>query len=687
MSAPRQLGAAVSPKISVTEPITGPLATAPACFAPASLSVLQQSGGTRLQSWRLILRVFLPFTAAFFLSYLFRSINALISSELSSELALDPADLGFLTSVYFLTFAAVQLPVGIWLDRYGPRRVQGALLLFAAAGAALFSMSKGFAGLALGRALIGLGVAAAFTGGLKAIVLWFPKDRVAVMNGCMVMLGTLGALSASSPAGLLLDWSGGWRGLFGILAAVTIASALMIWVVVPEATSARPSSNEHAPISLKTVYGDPRFWGLAPLSATCAGTAWALQGLWAAPWLTDVDGLPQADVTRHLFIIAVALSFAALLLGTAADRLRRRGVGPQVLLGFVATTFIAAQLALVLRLPVSSYLPWSIAAAAGSGTILSYAILAEYFPKEIAGRANGALNLFHFGAAFVIQYIIGVVLAQWPSQDGHYPAIAYQVAFGLNLAMQTAARAWFALSRVRTRALIPVSAFRCGASGRTWIALGSNTPSRHPATGWDRLNSAHRQVACWRLAAMGSVSLAALLALALAASVVRADVTPYAVAAARGDERPAILPKKEATAPSDAEIAYVLAGFIKNVRSLSVDPVVVRANWIDALDHVTARGARTLDAYARDESPFAKIGRRTVTVVVTKVVRAAGDAFEIRWEERISETDAAVKRERFMGAVSIVFKSPNVAGAISSNPLGVYVDSFTWQRDPIAGAT
>jgi MFS family permease len=166
----------------------------------------------------------------------------------------------------------------------------------------------------------------------------------------------------------------------------------------------------------------------------------------------------------------------------------------------VATTFIAAQLALVLRLPVSSYLPWSIAAAAGSGTILSYAILAEYFPKEIAGRANGALNLFHFGAAFVIQYIIGVVLAQWPSQDGHYPAIAYQVAFGLNLAMQTAARAWFALSRVRTRALIPVSAFRCGASGRTWIALGSNTPSRHPATGWDRLNSAHRHVACWRLA-------------------------------------------------------------------------------------------------------------------------------------------------------------------------------------------
>jgi Major Facilitator Superfamily len=207
MSARRQLGAAVSPKMSIAEPITEPLAMASACSVPASLSILQQSGTARLQSWRLILRIFLPFTAAFFLSYLFRSINALISSELSSELALDAAGLGSLTSVYILTFAAVQLPVGIWLDRYGPRRVQGALLMFAAAGAILFSVSKGFAALVLGRALIGLGVAAAFTGGLKAIVLWFPKDRVAAMNGWMVMLAGLGSVSLVTLLGLPADRS------------------------------------------------------------------------------------------------------------------------------------------------------------------------------------------------------------------------------------------------------------------------------------------------------------------------------------------------------------------------------------------------------------------------------------------------------------------------------------------------
>src|SRR5258707_12811996 len=118
----------------MTEPVTEPLAMALACSAPASPSILQQSGPTRLQNWRLILRIFLPFTASFFLSYLFRSINALISIDLSSELALDAADLGFLTSVYFLTFAALQLTVGIWLDCFAPRRVPRALLLFAAAG-------------------------------------------------------------------------------------------------------------------------------------------------------------------------------------------------------------------------------------------------------------------------------------------------------------------------------------------------------------------------------------------------------------------------------------------------------------------------------------------------------------------------------------------------------------------------
>jgi MFS family permease len=120
-------------------------------------------------------------------------------------------------------------------------------------------------------------------------------------------------------------------------------------------------------------------------------------------------------------------------------------------LGLVATIFIAAQLALVLRLPLPSYVPWIVVAAVGAGTVLSYAILAEYFPKELAGRANAALNLFHIGGAFVVQYMTGLVVQLWAPTDGHYPEIAYQTAFALNVGLQIAAGVWFARTWVLTR--------------------------------------------------------------------------------------------------------------------------------------------------------------------------------------------------------------------------------------------
>ena len=413
--------------------------------APAWLTAARQVAKAPVESRSLILRVFLPFVFGYYIAYLFRTINAVMAAPLATELGLGADDLGLLTSVYFVTFAAAQIPIGILLDRFGPRRVQSALLLVAAVGSTLFAVSDHFWMLLVGRALIGLGVASAMTAGLKALVLWFPRDRVPLLNGLMVMLGALGAVTATLPADLLLDWIG-WRELFGLFAALTVASAVMIYLIVPEHT---PVASGAVPAGLRKVYADPRFWRVAPLSASCIGTAWALQGLWAAQWLKDVEGLDRAGVVFHLFAMAVALSLGAILLGVAADRLRRRGVGPEVLLGLVAAVFIATQFALILRLPLPSYLQWAVVAAVGAATVLSFAILAEYFPKQLAGRANGALNLFHIAAAFVVQYATGVVLQYWTPQAGHYPEIAYQTAFALNLALQVVAWIWFMIPRVR----------------------------------------------------------------------------------------------------------------------------------------------------------------------------------------------------------------------------------------------
>ena len=398
----------------------------------------------------MILSVFLPFAAGYYLAYLFRTINAAISPALVSDFGLDAAETGLLASIYFLVFGLTQIPIGVLLDRFGPRRVQGVLLVIAAGGATLFGTASSFPELLVARAMIGLGVAGALMAGLKAIVTWFPGERVVLANGWMIMLGSFGAVTATAPTDWLLNYFG-WRSLFEVLTIGTFAVSGLIYMVVPERVAdseiAMPARN---PLTLWSIYSDPRFLRVAPLSAACIGSSWALQSLWAAAWLTDVEGFDLHSRAAQMFFMALGLSLAALLLGAMADRLRKHNIRKEVLLGGVGALFVVAELALVLRVPVPSLLPWTIVSIAGAATVLSFAVIADYFPREFAARANGALNLLHFGWAFTIQYGIGLVVGQWPSQDGHYPVVAYQAAFGLSLALQTAALVWFAMPWIRT---------------------------------------------------------------------------------------------------------------------------------------------------------------------------------------------------------------------------------------------
>jgi MFS family permease len=403
-----------------------------------------------LPKWRLVFSVFLPFAAGYYLAYLFRTINAAISPALASDFGLNAAETGLLASIYFLVFGLTQIPIGVFLDRLGPRRVQGVLLVIAAGGATLFGNASSFPELLVARAMIGLGVAGSLMAGLKSIVTWFPRERVALANGWMIMLGSLGAVTATAPTDWLLNYVG-WRSLFEILTIGTVAVAGLIYMVVPERVAeSEIATPAQKPLTLWSIYSDPRFLRVAPLSAACIGSAWAFQSLWAAAWLTDVEGFDSQSRVTQMFLMAVSLSLGALLLGAVADRLRKLNMRTEVLLAGVGALFIVAELALVLRIHLPSFLPWSTVSLAGAATVLSFAVVADYFPREFAARANGALNLLHFGWAFAIQYGIGLVVEQWPSQTGHYPVRAYQAAFGLSLALQAAALVWFAVPWIRT---------------------------------------------------------------------------------------------------------------------------------------------------------------------------------------------------------------------------------------------
>jgi MFS family permease len=472
---------------------------------------------------RLVASVLLPFAAGYYLSYLFRSINALIAGDLSAELGLSAADLGLLTSAYFLMFAAVQLPCGVLLDRYGPRVVDSALLLMAAAGSLLFALADSVWALILARALIGLGVAVGLMAGLKAIVLWFPPERVALANGWYIMLGALGALSATGPAEILVQ-SVGWRGLFAVLAASTAAVALLILLVVPDRRPA-PAAGSPAKISFLAIYRDPRFWRIAPLAATGVGTSFSLQGLWAAPWLTDVVGLERSAVVEHLLLMAAVLSASALLLGALAERLRRAGIPTEMFLAGTLALSMAAQLALLIGAPVPSHLLFAIIAAAGAAPVLSFAILARYFPKEVAGRANAALGVLNMGTAFGLQSLAGLIIAQWAADGGHYPAVAHQAAMAAGLGLQLVSLGVF-LAPKRTPQPIPMAGAVARALGID-ASAAETMPSQYKAalSAWRR-HVAHtrRQATAWRFAAVASLALCVGLAGAVSLALVRPAV-------------------------------------------------------------------------------------------------------------------------------------------------------------------
>ena len=274
------------------------------------------------------LRIFLPFALGYFLSYLYRTVNAVIAPNLANDIGVDPSGLGLLTAAYFIAFASSQLPLGILLDRFGPRRIEAGLLLFAAAGAYIFARSETLTGLAIGRALIGFGVSACLMAAFKAFVMWFPAPQLPLINGIQMTSGGLGALSATAPVEFLLGIIG-WRSVFLILAVVTLAVALIVFLAVPDKKSRQPPDSLSQQLTgIKEVFGSPVFWRIAPWATLSQAGYLAIQGLWSGPWLRDAAGYDRSQVAQVLLLVAIAMTVGYLSLGMLANRLSRAGWSP-----------------------------------------------------------------------------------------------------------------------------------------------------------------------------------------------------------------------------------------------------------------------------------------------------------------------------------------------------------------------
>jgi predicted MFS family arabinose efflux permease len=395
-----------------------------------------------------------PFAFGYLLTYLLRAVNAVVAPDLVAELGLSAAELGLLTAAYLGAFALFQLPLGVLLDRYGPRRVQAALLGVAALGCLLFALGTDALALTAARAVIGIGFAGGLMSGFKAIVLWVPERRRALANACVMSFGALGLLMSTAPTELAAQ-AVGWRMVFVVLAAVTAAVALAILALVPEqgAKSAGEPLRQQV-TQLARIYRDKAFLAIAPLLATTAGTHIAIQTLWAGPWLRDVAGLDRAGAANHLFAMAAAFLAGILTSGAIADWFVRRGVSELTVMTGFLLLFFTSQIGIVLEITAWGPLFWLIFGMSGQVAILAYPWLSTRFGAALSGRANTAMNLLIFVAAFAIQYAIGGIIAAFPPASGGYAPAAYQVAFGLFLALQLAAFGLYLANRRLFRAAV-----------------------------------------------------------------------------------------------------------------------------------------------------------------------------------------------------------------------------------------
>ncbi|HEY1362787.1 MAG TPA: MFS transporter [Xanthobacteraceae bacterium] len=369
----------------------------------------------------------------YIVSQFLRNSIGVIAPDLAAELGLSAAEIGLLSSVFFLSFSAAQIPLGMALDQFGPRRCLLVGTAITVLAAILFALAASPGLLILGRALLGIGVAGALVAPLAVYATAFPPRRFATLTGLQVGIGTTGTLLATAP----LAWASatiGWRSSFLAVAGFTLAIGVLIAAVVRHAghpTHGRRESLKESTAGIAAVLRTPSVGRLFAMNLVVYSSFALIVGLWGGPYLTHVYGF-SLEERGNFLLIPVLAQIAGLILWGLTDRLAGSYRLP-VLAGSVATAAALGYLALVGTLPPAALAAWF----AGFGFISAYTpvLLAHgnaLFAPHQVGRGLTILNMGSMGGVFVVQAISGFLIGQFPiTHDGGYALSAYRLVFGL----------------------------------------------------------------------------------------------------------------------------------------------------------------------------------------------------------------------------------------------------------------
>ena len=400
---------------------------------------------------RTAIAVFLAFAFTYFFSALLRAITATLSPTLTEEFALHSRDLGLLAGGYFLGFAATQVPLGTWLDRYGPKRVILGFLGIAVVACIAFSMATSFASLLAARVLGGVGVSACLMAPLTGFRRWLNPTAQLRANSWMLMTGSFGMMASTLPVQWLMPVVG-WRPLFWGLAALIALSMLVIAVTVPRWDREPPQGSDR-PGSYAQVWSDPYFRRMTPIGFFSYGGMIAMQTLWAGPWLVRVAGYEPLQAAAGLFTINLSMLAAFLTWGMLNPQLARQGLTTNRLIAGGLPLSLLVLAAIVIAGPKAG--PWAWAAFCVSCTFVSLAqpAVAMAFPPALAGRALSAYNLVIFSGVFVVQWGIGLLIDGFAA-IGLDTVNAFRAAMSVFLACSAASYGYFMLANRDNRSTV-----------------------------------------------------------------------------------------------------------------------------------------------------------------------------------------------------------------------------------------
>jgi MFS family permease len=353
--------------------------------------------------------IFLVFALGYYISNLLRAITATISPSLISEFNLSAGDLGLLGGGYFLGFAVVQIPLGYLLDKSGPKKIVSYFLLIAIVGMISFSLSQNFTSLLISRALIGAGVGACLMGPLTAYRVWFQGETQQRANSWMLMTGAIGMLSSSLPVQFFLPIIG-WRSIFGILAILTLFCIVLIVIFIPDWNKENIQNAPEDKGSLKEVWQNKFFKSLVPMGFFNYGGLFAVQTLWAGPWMVKVSGYTPEESANGLFIIYLSLLFSFLTWGYFVPKFSKNVSDAIRLLKFGAPLNLIVLAFIIYLGPKAGAFHWAFFAVSSVFLSLSQPAVGMAFSLSNAGKALTSFNLLLFIGAFALQWTIGIII-------------------------------------------------------------------------------------------------------------------------------------------------------------------------------------------------------------------------------------------------------------------------------------